>query len=357
MPALSRLFASKSRTWAVAVAIPVVALGLTACTGGDDESLSVTAATRPVVAAVETSTPPASPAPAQAAPVPAPVGDPAVDATLAKLATLPIKGRAPKTGYERDQFGQIWTDDVTVPGGHNGCDTRNDILRRDLTATTLKPGTNDCVVLSGTLPDPYTGAAIPFQRGQGTSDDVQIDHIVALSNAWQTGAQQLDFATRQNLANDPLNLQATDGPTNQQKSDGDAATWLPPNKSYRCSYVTRQVDVKAAYGLWVTQPEHDAIARVLSDCGATPSVPAAAAPAPAPTPPPAPASTPAPAPAPLAPAPPPPAPAAVPAPGPSSGASFASCAAARAAGAAPLYVGSPGYSPKLDRDDDGVACE
>lgn len=356
MPASFRCSAAKLRNWAVAGAIPVVALTLTACTGGDDQATSVASAQRPVLTSAETSAPVVAPAPAtpRAVAIAEPVADPDLaNAALAKLATLPIKGRAPKTGYERDQFGQAWTDDVAVAGGHNGCDTRNDILRRDLTATAMKPGTNDCVVLSGTLQDPYTGTAIPFQRGQDTSNDVQIDHVVALSNAWQTGAQQLDFATRQNFANDPLNLQATDGPTNQQKGDGDAATWLPPNKSYRCSYVSRQVDVKAAYGLWVTQPEHDAIARVLSDCGATVSVPAAVAPAPAPVP------TPVPAPAPVAPAPPPPAPAAVPAPAPpaSGGTYYANCAAVRAAGAAPLYAGSPGYSGKLDRDGDGVACE
>ncbi|PQM48646.1 hypothetical protein C1Y40_01128 [Mycobacterium talmoniae] len=184
---------------------------------------------------------------------------------LAALDSLPIKGRAPKTGYDRGLFGEAWSDDVTVADGHNGCDTRNDILRRDLVDVQLKPGTNGCVVLSGTLHDPYTGTVIAFQRGRGTSRAVQIDHIVALSDAWQKGAQGWDEATRRNFANDPANLQATDGPINEQKEDGDAATWLPPNKSYRCTYVTRIVTVKAAYGLWVTQAEHDAIARILAD--------------------------------------------------------------------------------------------
>ena len=194
-------------------------------------------------------------------------------AVLAKLETLPIKGRAPKTGYSREQFGPAWSDDVTVADGHNGCDTRNDILRRDLVDIETKPGTDGCVVLSGILNDPYTGTTVDFQRGRGTSSEVQIDHIVALLDAWQKGAQQWDEVTRRNFANDPLNLQATSGPINEQKGDGDAATWLPPNKSYRCTYVSRIVAVKAQYGVWVTQAEHDAIARTLTNCGAPAAAP------------------------------------------------------------------------------------
>lgn len=179
---------------------------------------------------------------------------------LDTLATLPIKGRAPKTGYDRDQFGQAWAD-----VDRNGCDTRNDILKRDLTAVSY---TNSvpCKVQSGTLADPYTAMTITFVRGASTSSAVQIDHVVALSDAWQKGAQQLSREQRTALANDPLNLQATDGPTNQQKGDGDAASWLPPNKSFRCEYVARQIAVKAAYKLWVTQAEHDAMAAILGDC-------------------------------------------------------------------------------------------
>ena len=188
---------------------------------------------------------------------------------LATLETLPIKGRAPKTGYSRGAFGPAWTDDVNVEGGRNGCDTRNDILRRDLIDITLKPGSNGCTVLSGTLIDPHSGRTIPFTRGANTSADVQIDHVVALADAWQKGAQQLDQTTRQDFANDPRNLQATSAAMNKQKGDGDPATWLPPNKAYRCAFVSRQVEVKAAYGLWVTQAEHDAIANLLIGCGAT----------------------------------------------------------------------------------------
>ncbi|MFW0797133.1 DUF1524 domain-containing protein [Gordonia sp. CPCC 205515] len=272
------------------------------------------------------------------------------DAALAKLGTLPVKGRAPKTGYARAQFGQAWSDDVTVAGGHNGCDTRNDILRRDLTAITYKPGTRDCTVLSGTLHDEYTGKTIDFTRGMTTSEAVQIDHLVALSDAWQKGAQQLSAEERTDLANDPRNLQAVDGPTNAQKGAGDAATWLPPNKAYRCTYVSRQIDVKALYRLWVTQAEKDAMTRVLTGCGATPPTTTTAVESPPTTRDVLPSPTTR-RPAYVAP---------VPAPTHDDGgesAYYANCTAARAAGAAPLYRGQPGYRSKLDRDGDGVACE
>lgn len=151
---------------------------------------------------------------------------------LAALDSLEVKGRAPMTGYGREQFGQAWSDDVTVEFGHNGCDTRNDILRRDLDNVVVKEGTFDCVAISGTLHDPYSGQVIDFQRGSGTSEAVQIDHVVALADAWQKGAQHWSPEQRRNFANDPRNLLAVDGPLNQQKGAGDAATWLPPPQAF-----------------------------------------------------------------------------------------------------------------------------
>ncbi|SCB91287.1 Protein of unknown function [Pseudarthrobacter enclensis] len=201
-----------------------------------------------------------SPVPGGAADVPA--SGQGADRALRQLDDLPVKGRAPKTGYSRQEFGPAWSDT-----DHNGCDTRNDILARDLANETFKPGTNNCVVASGTLADRYTGTTIRFVRGEGTSSQVQIDHIVPLSDAWQKGAQQLTADQRKELANDPLNLMAADGPTNSAKGDKDAATWLPPNKPFRCEYVSRQVEVKAKYRLWVTKAEHDAIAGILAGCG------------------------------------------------------------------------------------------
>ncbi|ANI91388.1 HNH endonuclease family protein [Dietzia timorensis] len=207
---------------------------------------------------------PAPPPPADAQPSGAPAD--LVNAARIGLPMLEVKGRAPKTGYERELFGQAWSDDVTVAGGHNGCDTRNDILARDLDNIVFKEGTRDCVVLTGTLADPFSAELIEFQRGKGTSQAVQIDHMVALSDAWQKGAQQLSEEERRNFANDPLNLQAVKGSLNSQKGDGDAATWLPPNVGYRCEYVARQIVVKQEYRLWVTAAERDAMDRELSRC-------------------------------------------------------------------------------------------
>lgn len=172
------------------------------------------------------------------------------------LEGLSIKGRAPKTDYTREQFGAGW---MTV----QGCDTRNIILNRDMVETQID---ETCHVIAGMLHDPYTGKDIQFLRGSGTSDDVQIDHVVALSDAWQKGAQTLSRERRIELANDPLELLAVDGPANQQKSDGDAATWLPAYKPFRCQYVARQIAVKQKYNLWVTQAEYDAIKTILNTC-------------------------------------------------------------------------------------------
>jgi hypothetical protein len=164
------------------------------------------------------------------------------------------------TGYRRDQFGPAWAD-----VNRNGCDTRNDVLARDLTQVTFKAGTHNCVVESGMLADPYSGSAIRFRRGPNSAR-VQIDHVVALGDARQTGAQQWLASQRLGYANDPLVLLAVDGPLNEQKSDSDAASWLPPDTGFRCGYVARQIAIKTKYRLWVTAAERAALARVLSTC-------------------------------------------------------------------------------------------
>lgn len=174
------------------------------------------------------------------------------------LDKLEVKGRAPKTGYSRTQFSDGW-------GEMAGCDVRNYVLQRDMTSVVTRSEA-DCTVMQGLLDDPYTGKRVMFVRGPSTSDDVQVDHVVALSNAWQTGAQLLSAEERYEVHNDPLNLLAVDGPANQQKGDADAATWLPPNKQFRCRYVARQIAVKYKYQLWVTPPEREAILRVLQSC-------------------------------------------------------------------------------------------
>lgn len=186
---------------------------------------------------------------------PPPNGQSSGEATAA-LETLAVKGRAPKIGYERSRFGDGWQ-------RYDGCDMRNVILKRDLVNTVVN---TECQVVTGILHDPYTGKSISFSRGETSSQAVQIDHVVALSDAWQKGAQQLSFDQRVAFANDPIELLAVDGDANQQKGDGDAATWLPPNRPFRCQYVARQIAVKQKYQLWVTAAEKDAMARVLAAC-------------------------------------------------------------------------------------------
>jgi len=187
----------------------------------------------------------------------------AVASGLSVIEAQVTKGRAPKTGYTRAQFGPDLT---KADVDRNGCDTRNDILKRDLTNLVFKEKTKSCTVLSGTLIDPFSGEIINFVRGNSTSSEIQIDHSVALSNAWQTGAFKLTADQRKAFANDPLNLLAVKGKLNSQKGDGDAATWLPPLKSFRCDYVSQQIAVKMKYKLWFTAPEKEAMIRILKTC-------------------------------------------------------------------------------------------
>lgn len=180
------------------------------------------------------------------------------------LEKIDIKGRAPKTGYARTEFYQSWPK-------IDGCNLRQRILRREL-GDSAKLGDDNCTVTGGEFDEPYTGAHMIFYQKGDLSDGLQIDHVVALSDAWQKGAQYMDAETRYQIATDPLNLLAVESKANQAKSDGDAATWLPPNKAFRCQYVARQVSVKYKYNLWMTQAEHDAIVKVLEVCPNEPSV-------------------------------------------------------------------------------------
>ena len=305
---------------------------------------------------------------------------------LAQLRTLEVKGRAPKTGYDRESFG--WRDDVD----RNGCDTRNDILRRDLKNITTKAGTQGCVVLLGRVDSPYSGSSYDFVRNPTNTD---IDHVVALSDAWQSGASSWDAQKKIAFANDPLNLLAVESTLNRQKGDGDAATWLPPHKPYRCEYVARQVAVKAKYGLWVKPAEAEAIERVLTACPdmkaydqnvQPPATDSTTEAKPAPTEKPRRTEKPkradkprqADKPAPLvrevereAPKKETPKKVQTKKSAPktedskkssskkksSGGGGFRNCTEAWEKGAAPVHRGEPGYAPKLDRNNDGVGCE
>lgn len=185
------------------------------------------------------------------------------DAPLATeiLEKLEVKGRAPKTGYARTDFYNNWP---TV----DGCNLRQKIIKREFGDTAVLDG---CTVVAGEFDEPYTGEHRVFTEKSQISK-IQIDHVVALSDAWQKGAQYMEKDVRYNIATDPLNLLAVDGPANEQKSDGDAATWLPSNKKFRCQYVARQVSVKYKYGLWVTEAEKTAISNVLTNCPKEPAI-------------------------------------------------------------------------------------
>jgi hypothetical protein len=190
---------------------------------------------------------------------------PAAGSALEALETLATRAPAPADGYDREAFGPAWAD-----VDHNGCDTRNDILSRDLVQVAYADDRTACVVREGMLDDPYTGTTIEFVRGAEASEDVQVDHVVALLDAWRKGAAAWDAETRLAFANDPLNLLASDGPAKMAKGARDASEWQPPDASYRCEYVARQIAVKVAYELAVSPAEHDAMQRVLATCPAEP---------------------------------------------------------------------------------------
>ncbi len=189
-------------------------------------------------------------------------GDADVRSAVDVLGELEVKGRAPKTGYKREEFYNGWP---TV----NGCNLRQRIIKREFGETAVLDG---CNVVSGEFDEPYTGQHLVFTAKEQISKGIQIDHVVALSDAWQKGAQYKDKDTRYAIATDPLNLLAVDAAANEKKSDGDAATWLPSNKKFRCQYVARQVSVKFKYGLWVTEAEKEAISRVLENCPSEPAI-------------------------------------------------------------------------------------
>ena len=199
-----------------------------------------------------------------APPPPSGAGSAGYDIARRQLEALQVRGWDRTSDFQRNRFGPAWSDDVDVEFGRNGCNTRDDILRRDLKNLVVRPFT--CFAQSGTLIDPYTGTAIEFVRGPQTSDSVEIDHVVALADAWYKGARAWDPQRRLDFANDPRNLLAVSPQANFDKAFRDAASWLPPNQGFRCDFVARQVDVKTAYGLWLSAKEKRALTEVLERC-------------------------------------------------------------------------------------------
>ena len=326
------------RGWLAAFAVVIALLGVwvgvdathptsaTASGGnvGSASSVSVTSGGGTLAPAADTPTTDSSKTSSAALVEPPLLGKTAV----AVLALLPIRGADSGANYQRTQdFGEAWLD-----VDRNGCDTRDDILLRDLKNTVL----DGCKVMSGKFVDPYTGQPMSFTRGNDTSTLEQVDHMVALMDAWTTGAQHLTQDQRERLANDPTNLLAVSARTNEAKSDADAAKWLPPFVAMHCEYAARQISVKYAYGLWLTKPEHDALVAILRSCPDQPAyrsslgaVEGSRTPAPTASP-------------------------------TDSGGSvvyYASCSAAYAAGVSNIQRGAPGYRSALDGDADGIACE
>jgi hypothetical protein len=194
------------------------------------------------------------------APVTADADKAAARRLIEKLST---KGRGPKTGYDRDKFGYAWMDTADgVPLARNGCDTRNDLIRRDGQNLRFRSG-SDCVVIAMTLHDPYTGTAIEWRKQQAS--EVQIDHVVPLSYSWQMGSSRWPRSKREQFANDVLNLIPAQGRANSAKGDSGPAAWLPPHKRIRCSYAVRFAQVALAYDLPVATADK---AMMLKQCGA-----------------------------------------------------------------------------------------
>ncbi|MCG7593918.1 DUF1524 domain-containing protein [Mycobacterium sp. PSTR-4-N] len=215
-----------------------------------------------VIVAVQVGTSPRGPA-RFIAQADIPTVAPGVD-VLAGVAEIPARIRS--HDYRRDAFGESWSDDTTAPGGHNGCDTRNDILDRDLSEKTYV-AIKRCptAVATGTLLDPYTSTVVAFTRGNQIGAAVQIDHIVPLALAWDLGARGWPEDLRSRFANDPANLLAVDGQANQDKGDKEPALWMPPNVAFHCQYAMQFIAVLRGYGLPVDAPS----APVLRDAAAT----------------------------------------------------------------------------------------
>lgn len=229
---------------------------------GSGNNSRETAVSRPTASPYSLPASPSLPSPTEVSQVPeSPTAvntqEPSANDSQALLAAQALveRGRSASTNYSRDAFGSAWKD-----VDRNGCDTRNDVLGRDFSTAIYKAGTNDCKVIGGTWTDPYSNESYTFTE---QPSEAQIDHVVALSNAWQMGADLWTDQMRTEFANDPLNLIVTVASLNRQKSDSNAASWLPPYKPGRCDFIARQVAVKTKWQLFVTSSEKSAMLGIL----------------------------------------------------------------------------------------------
>ncbi len=182
-----------------------------------------------------------------------------------------VTARPDLPGYSRScrpgagcSFGEAWTDRVSVElGGHDGCDQRSPVLRRDLHHIAIKPGTRGCVVVSGILEDPYTGATVNYRRG-ASPQPVVVDHVYSLSAAWDLGAAYWDLQRRMDFAGDPRNLITTTRAANLSKGDKTPGDWLP--RRGRCRFANAFISVAETYDLPVTGADKRVLRRAIRDC-------------------------------------------------------------------------------------------
>lgn len=207
--------------------------------------------------------------PADVAPAPGSPSRTELEQLLGRVRVVAQRPQPP--GYDRGcragqgcVFGPAWSDATTAADGHDGCDTRNNVLAQQLSSVTRRPGSS-CVVIAGTLADPYTSKRIDFRKADGGA--IQIDHVYPLAAAWDFGASAWPLERRMRFANDTqLNLLAVSGPVNQEKRDLTPAQWLPPARAYHCFYAGKYLTVAVEYQLPVAQADFDALHRVSRTC-------------------------------------------------------------------------------------------
>ncbi|WP_067860654.1 HNH endonuclease family protein [Nocardia shimofusensis] len=193
-----------------------------------------------------------------------------VQGLLEQVRVVAERGRP--GGYERgcgkDEgcvFGSAWNDDYDGPQGHDGCDTRNDVLAAQLAQARFRAGTRECVVVSGVLLDPYTGDRVEFRKENAR--EIQIDHVYPLAAAWDMGASGWPMDERVRFANDTVrNLLATTASANQAKGDDTPADWLPPRAENHCFYAGKYLTVAVAYDLPVTAADNAVLHDIARDC-------------------------------------------------------------------------------------------
>jgi len=196
-------------------------------------------------------TAPASNMPASSAPfsttMPPSIAPPSIDG-------LAVAAEGSDSGYDRALFQpQAWAD---LDG--DGCDTRAEVLIRDSRSLAeVQPG---CSVARGDWLSIYDGYSTP------DPGELDIDHVVALAEAWRSGADGWPNERRLAFAQDEDNLIAVTAATNRSKSDRDPAVWQPPNRDSWCAFAQRWTSAKVRWGLTADPAEVNAVRVMLGTC-------------------------------------------------------------------------------------------